>query len=192
MRLAITLIALTFTICACAQETSRPLVKRVIIKTNLLSFLAQRPTVTIEKVFSNRFSAEVSLVQGQFNNLLFTDHYDYNGVLITAKKYFKDLEFGSLSPYAAVYIGNLKRNIHTEGHVDNTGYWGYPSRNFSANSIRSGGSLGLSYVSKSKMIVDGHASLGYGRYRKIYKPDVNRNSTGYLDVQVWLSVGYCF
>jgi len=192
MRHAITLILLTFTMCAFAQETSRPLTKRVIVKTNVLSFLAQRPTVTIEKVFSNRFSAEVSFVQGQFNNFLFTDHYDYNGFLITAKKYFTDLEFGSLSPYAALYLGNLKRNIQTKGQVDNTGFWGYPSRDFYANSIRGGGSLGLSYFSKSNIIVDGHASLGYGTYTRIYNPDVNRNSTGYLDVQVWLSVGYCF
>lgn len=166
--------------------------KRVIVKTNLLSLVAQRPTVTIEKVFSNRFSAEVSFVQGQFNNFLLTDHYDYNGFLARAKKYFTDLEFGSLSPYVALYVGNLKRNIQTTRQVDNTGFWSYPSRDFSANSIRGGGSLGLSYISKSKIIVDGLASLGYGTYTRVYKPDVNRNSSGYLDAQVWLSVGYCF
>lgn len=166
--------------------------KRIVVKTNLLSLVAQRPTVTIEKFFSNSFSTEVAFVQGQFNNFLFTDHYGYNGFLVRAKKYFTELEFGSLSPYAALYVGNLKRNIQTTGQVDNTGFWGYPSRDFSANSIRGGGSLGLSYLGKSKIIVDGLASLGYGRYMKVDKPDVNQNTTGYLDAQVWLSIGYCF
>lgn len=192
MKHALTLIALTFTICGFSQEARKPLAKTIILKTNLLSLVAQKPTVIIEKVFSKRFSAEVSFVQGQVNNFLFTDHYDYNGFLIAAKKYFTDLEFGRLSPYAALYFGNLKRNIQTKGQVDNSGFFGYPSRDFSANSIRGGGSLGLSYISKSKIIIDTHASLGYGAYTKIHKPDLNRNSIGYLDGQVWLSVGYCF
>jgi len=193
MRHFLTLIALAVMTSAFSQKTSRPLTKRVIVKANVLSLVAQRPTLTVEKVFSGSFSAEVSFVQGQFNNLPFTDHYDYNGFLVRAKKYFTHLDFGSVSPYAAVYIGNLKRNIQTTGGQIGTGGWiGYPSHNFSANSLRGGGSLGLSYISKSKIIVDGLMSLGYGTYTKVYKPAVNRNSSGYLDAQVWLSVGYCF
>lgn len=193
MRQILTIIALTAMTSAFSQETSRPLTKRVIVKANVLSLVAQRPTITVEKVFSTGFSAEVSFVQGQFNNFLVTDHYDYNGFLIRAKKYFRVLDFGSVSPYAAIYIGNLKRNMQTTGGQIGSGGWiGYPSHNFSANSLRGGGSLGLSYIGKSKIIVDGLMSLGYGTYTKVYKPDVNHHSSGYLDAQVWLSVGYCF
>ncbi len=192
MRHFITLLALGLTLSAFSQETTRPLTRRIIVKTNILSLIAQRPTITVEKLFSRTFSTEVSFVQGQFNNFLFTDHYDYTGFLIRAKKHFIDLDFGNVSPYAAVYVGNLKRTIQTTGQVDNSGWFGYPSRNFSANSIRGGGSLGLTYIAKNKIIIDGLASLGYGTYTKIYKPDVNRNSSGYLDAQIWLSFGYCF
>lgn len=193
MRHFIILIAFTLTISAFSQEAGRPLTKKVIVKTNLLSLLAQRPTFTIEKVFLNNFSAEVSFVQGQFNNFLFTDHYDYNGFLVRVKKHFTDLDFGRVSPYAAVYVGNLKRSIQTTGgQIGSSGWIGYPSRDFSANSVRGGGSLGLSYISKSKIVVDGLMSLGYGTYTKVYKPDLNRNSNGYLYAQVWLSIGYCF
>lgn len=192
MRHFITLLALGLSLSAFSQKTTRPLAKRIIVKTNLLSLIAQRPTITVENFFSNTFSTELSFVQGQFNNFLATDHYDYNGFLVRAKKHFIPLDFGRVSPYAALYIGNLKRNIQTTGWVDNSGWFGYPSRNFSANSIRGGGSFGLSCITKSKIIIDGLTSLGYGKYTKIYKPDVNRNRSGYFDAQIWLSVGYCF
>ena len=192
MRYFITFVVFTWTISAYSQQTSSPLTERVIVKTNLLSLVAQRPTVTVEKFFSSSWSAEVSLVQGQFNNFLFIDHYDYHGFLVRAKKHFLDLELGSASPYASWYVGNLMRTLQITGSVDNTGFWASPSWDLSANSIRSGGSLGLSYISQRKIIIDGLASLGYGRYTKIYKPDINGTSTGYLDAQLWLSVGYCF
>jgi hypothetical protein len=173
-----------------SQETERPFTKRVILKTNVLSLIAQRPTVTVEKAFSKRFSAEVSFVQGKFNNFLSTDHYNYSGFLVRAKKHFGEFDLGQISPYAALYMGDLKRQIQTIGRVDNTSWIGYPSRDFSANSIRGGGSIGLCFVAKNKIIVDGLASLGYGKYTRIYKPGTN--SKGYLDAQVWLSIGYCF
>ena len=81
-----------FLICIClntefiyTQSALKPLAKRVIVKSNVLSLIAKRPTLSIEKVFSNTFSTELSFVQGQFNNILFTDHYDYNGFLMRAK-----------------------------------------------------------------------------------------------------------
>ena len=177
---------------ASAQELSRPLTKRVMVKTNVLSLLAKRPTISIEKAFSQTFSTEVSFVQGQFNHILFTDHYDYHGFLIRAKKHLIDLDYGIISPYVALYAGNLKRHIQTTGQVDNTGFWGYPDRDFSANSIRGGGSLGFAYVAKSKFVLDGQGSLGYGRYLSIDKSDPDTYFSGYLDVQLWLSIGYCF
>lgn len=176
-----------------SQETAKPLTKSVIVTINVFSLVAQRPTVTLGKFFGNSFSTEISFVQGRFNNFLFTDHYDYSGFLIRAKKYFTDVRFGNLSPYAALYVGSLKRTIQTTGRqIGNNGWIGYPSRDFSANSIRGGGSLGIAYISRGKIIVDGLVSLGYGTYTKVYKPDLTRNANGYVDAQLWLSVGYCF
>ena len=174
------------------QETPRPLEKRVIVKSNILNLLAHRPTVSLEKYFNKSFSTEVSFVQGEFNNFLLTDHYDYKGFLLRAKKHIVNIEPGRVSPYAGIYTGNLKRNIRTEGYVDNTGFVGYPDRDFSANSIRGGGSLGLSYFTRNYFIFDTQSSLGYGRYINIDKKDPDTYSMGYLDVQLWLSVGYCF
>ena len=107
---------------ASAQETTRPLTKKVILKTNVLSLLAQRPTISVEKAFSKTFSVEISFVQGQFNNFLFTDHYDYNGFLIRTKKYLEDLDFGVINPYGAFYAGCLQRNFQTTGQTDNSGW----------------------------------------------------------------------
>lgn len=175
-----------------AQKQTRPFKKTIIVKTNVLSFLALKPSISIEKPFTEKWSGEVSFVQGEFNNFLFTDHYDYNGFLFRLKKHFAPFEFGRLSPYVALYTGTLQRNIYTTGHTDNTGWFSLPSRNFTANSIRSGGSLGLSYISKSKIIIDGQSSLGYGRYIKLDNNNPNSFSRGYLDFQLWVSIGYCF
>ena len=188
------LLALTFLIgtSAHSQETERGLTKRVMIKTNVLSLFARKPTISVEKAFSRTFAAEVSFVQGVFNDFMFTDQYNYNGFLLRAKKYIIDLEFGSISPYANVYVGTLRRNIQTKGQTGNNGWFSYPSKDFSANSVRGGGGLGLCYLTKSKFVIDGQINLGYGKYTKIYKPDPNSQSNGYLDAQVWLSFGYCF
>ena len=190
MKHFITLFALAFALTASSQKTNKPLTKRIIVKTNVLNLVAGRPTFTIEKIFSNTFSTEISFVQGQINNFFFTDHYDYNGFLIRAKKHFTNLDYDKVSPYTALYIGNLNRTIETSGWVDNSGYFGYPSRDFSSNSIRGGASLGLSFITKNKIIIDASTSLGYGRYFTYHKPDMDFR--GYIDMQIWLSIGYCF
>ncbi len=172
---------------------NRPLEKRILLKTNILSLIAQRPTISIEKAFSKTFSTEISFVQGEFNNFLFTDHYDYNGFLIRIKKYLETIEYSTINTYVAGYMGNLKRNIQTEGQsIGSAGYFGYPSRDFSSNTIRFGGSFGLLYVTKSRIVIDGQASLGYGRYLNIDKTDPSTYSNGFLDTQIWLSIGYSF
>ena len=176
---------------AYAQE-ARPLTKTFIVKTNLLSLLAQQPTVSVEKVFRKNFSVEGSFVQGQFNHFLLTDHYDYNGFLVRVKKYFCHPGFGKMCPYAAVYAGSLQRNIQTKGQTISNGYLGYPSRNFSANSARVGGSFGISWFTKNRIIIDYQNSLGYGRYLHLDTNDPDTYAKGYPDVQLWLSVGYCF
>jgi hypothetical protein len=197
MRSLLTTLIILTTLSAIAQvqdETTsvRPLDKRLIVKSNILSLIAKRPTLSVEKLFPNRISAEICFVQGQFNNILFTDHYDYSGFLLRLKKYTDDFKFGQANPFLGTYIGNLTRNIQTEGRTDNSGWFGYPSRYFTANSIRVGGTVGLTYFSKSKFVIEGLGSLGYGRYLNLDKSDPNTNGNGYLDMQVWLSVGYSF
>jgi hypothetical protein len=186
--------SLLFTIPAFTQnEDIKSFPKPFIVKTNLFSLLAQRPTFAIEKVFSKKFSAEFAFVQGHFNNILYRDYYAYNGFLLRAKRYFLPIEFAQLNPFAAVYLGNLKRHIQTEaGLIGTTGWFGYPSKDFFANSIRGGCSLGCTIITKNKIVVELLTSMGYGRYTKIYKEDINQQSKGYLDAQVWFSIGYSF
>jgi hypothetical protein len=190
------IILTTLSTIAQAQEletkSARPLEKRLIVKSNVLSLIARRPTVSIEKLLPNRLSTELCFVQGQFNNILFPDHYDYSGFLLRLKKYTDDFRFGEVNPFLGTYIGTLTRNIQTEGRTDNSGWFGYPSRYFSANSIRAGGTVGLTYFSKSKFVIEGLGSLGYGRYFNLNKSDPDTYSNGYLDLQIWLSVGYSF
>lgn len=190
MRRLLLIITLFTTLSAFSQKLERPWATRVIVKTNLINLLAQSPTLTIEKPFSNEFSAEVSFVQGKVNDIFFYDHYNYSGFLVRAKQYFEKLDYAKLCPYMALYIGSLKRNIQSAGDVGIFGLFGYPSRDFSANSIRAGGSAGLTFVGKKKFVIDGLISLGYGKYTKYYKPE--NFSKDYLDGQFWLSVGYCF
>lgn len=68
-----------------AQNGEVPLAKRVIIKTNLFNLMMKRPVLTIEKPFTETFSVEFSFVQGEADDFLLTDHYDYNGFLVRAK-----------------------------------------------------------------------------------------------------------
>ncbi len=103
------------------QETPRSFENRWLVKTNVLSLLAKRPTVTIERTVGSSFSLEGSYSQGKFNNLLFTDHYEYKGFLLRAKKYFVDFDYEVMLPYAGIYTGNLHRSIRTKGQsLDNS------------------------------------------------------------------------
>lgn len=198
MRTVLTTLIILTTVSALGQvqgheiTSVRPLERRVIVKSNVLSLIAKRPTLSVEKLFPNRLSAELCFVQGQFNSILFTDHYNYSGFLLRLKRYKDDFNFGEVNPFLGAYLGNLARNIQTEGRTDNSGWFGYPSRYFSANSFRAGGTVGLTYFSKSKFILEGLGSLGYGRYLKLDKSAPGTNGNGYLDMQVWLSVGYTF
>jgi len=175
------------------QETTKPLQDRWIVKTNVYNVIAKRPTISVEKVIGKSFSVEGSFVQGKFDYFLFTDHYEYKGFLLRAKKYFVDLDYEVLSPYAGIYIGNLQRSIQTTGQaLDDRGFFGYPSREFSGHSIRGGGSIGFSFFAKSRINLDAQGSLGYGRYLNLNWSDPNTYSGGHPDVQVWASFGYCF
>ncbi len=161
------------------------------LKTNLLSLVAQRPTITLEKSVTNKFSVEVSYVQGSFNNFLFTNEYNYNGILIKGKIYFEPIASGKVIGYGGVYLGNLKRKIESEGYVDNTGWINLPYKNLTANSIRGGGSLGVVCFSRSRFLLDVCSSLGYGKYTKILEGS-SKGKNGYLDAQLWFSIGLRF
>lgn len=194
MKILLSLCLLLITGTAIAQKvtTTTTLDKKIIVKSNLLSLVAKRPTLSLEKVFKNRLSTELCYVQGEFNNILFTDHYHYSGFLLRIKKYANNFDVGKISPFIGGYAGNLKRNIYNKGWVDNSGFISFPSRNFSANSVRGGGTMGFSYISKKKWVLEGLAGLGYGRYINYDRHDPNTYMGGYLDMQTWFSVGYCF
>src|ERR1700730_9841430 len=112
MRTASALFALIITSFAYSQ--AKHLKHETIIKTNILSLFAARPSVSFEKLFREKLSLEVSFVQGEFYNLLYTDHYGYDGILIRLKKYFSEVSPGCPLPYEALYLGNLNRKTQTE------------------------------------------------------------------------------
>ncbi|WP_170234230.1 DUF3575 domain-containing protein [Segetibacter aerophilus] len=173
-------------------QSTRPLTKRVMVKTNLLNAFFKRPTLSIEKALTSTVTLEGSFVQGTFENFILADHYDFNGFLLRTKKYFTELQYREVNRYAGVYLGTLKRNIVNQGTVNNTGFFGISSRDFHANSIRGGGSVGFAYFTKSNIVIDVQGSLGYGRYIHPKRLNPYDDAKGYIDVQVWLSVGYCF
>ncbi len=175
-----------------SQDRKRIVSERVIIKSNLFNLLAKRPALSIEKAFNTSMSSEISFVQGKFNSVLFTDKYKYNGFLIRIKKHFNEMETSSLNPYLGIYAGNLKRDIQREGYIDKSGFVGYSAKDFATNSIRSGASGGLSYITRNYFIFDMQTSLGYGRYFNVKRSNDKANAKGYLDAQLWFSLGYCF
>lgn len=166
---------------------------RFIIKSNLLNLIAKNPAISIEKAFSNTFSLEASYVSGKTNILPFTDQYAYKGFLLRTKKYLSETKINDLNLYYGYYVGNLNREIKSAGYAHQTGFFGIASRDFTSNSVRSGGSLGVAYQLRNNIVFDASASLGYGRYFNTK----NNNATnfppkGYLDTQIWFSVGYGF
>jgi hypothetical protein len=169
------------------KKSKKP--ETLIVKTNLLNLAAKGPSISFEKFLSKSFSFVLAYMKGQFNDFLLTDHYDYNGLLLRGKKYFHEINKGDITPYIGAYTGVLHRNIHTVGQ---SGLFGYPDRDFSANSIRSGFSMGGLWLLKNNFVIDLQSSLGYGRYINIDKNDPDTYSNGYLDIQIWTSVGYYF
>ena len=165
-----------------AQLKNNFLEKRLIVKTNLLNLFTGKPSVSVEHFFSKSFSGELSFVQGRVNDFLFTDTYTYNGWLLRAKKYLAPVTYKQLNVYTGLYIGNLKRVIQSSGWVDNSGWFGYPGKDFAANSIRGGASMGLVFITSNRIIIDGMGSLGFGKYTTYYKAD--RNAKTYLDAQI--------
>jgi hypothetical protein len=173
-----------------SQKIKEP--ETLIVKTNLLNLVGKGPSISLEKFLSKSFSLELTYMKGEFNDFLLTDHYDYKGFLLRGKKYFDVVKRGEITPYLGAYAGILHRNINTIGHTDNTGFFSYPSRDFSANSIRGGFSVGGLWLLKNHFVTDLQTGLGYGRYINIDRADPDTYPNGYLDIQVWVSIGYYF
>lgn len=164
------------------------------IKTNLLNLLAQRPTLTIEKPLTSHWSVGLSYVNGQFNRILLTDHYRYDGFILDTRYHLNRLDYNAFSPYVSMYVGNLNRRLYSEGiTLDRIGYIGFGARDFSGQSVRMGANIGGQYLFTNRISLDGHIGVGYGKYYKQFdKADSLTKSDGYLDANLWLSIGYCF
>ena len=162
------------------------------IKTNLTNLIFNNPTISLEKFIVKSVSLEASMIQGNTSLIPFIDDYKYDGFLLRAKKFVNTPLYGNFSPYGAVYLGNLNRDIYYEGYVDHTGFVVVASKKFKDQSIRGGGSAGLIYSTKSKIIFDAQTSLGYGKYLNRDKGFPTKHGGGYLDIQIWFSVGYGF
>lgn len=176
------------------QEQVSSLRKSVLIKTNLLNLLAHRPTITIEKPLSSHWSLGLSYVTGEFNYVLFTDHYRYDGFILDTRYYIIPLQIRAFSPYVSTYVGNLNRVIRTESRSgDLLERLLVNRRDFYGKSVRFGASIGGQYLFTNRIAIDGHIGLGYGKYYQQFdKTDPSTMSDGYIDGNIWLSIGYCF
>ena len=56
------------------------------VKTNIVNLVAKRPTIAIEKTFSNRYGLELAYTSGEIKNLGYRDYLHYEGFLLRAKK----------------------------------------------------------------------------------------------------------
>ncbi len=173
-----------------AQKTVFEQPNWTIVKTNVLNIIAKKPTISIEKKLKENTSLELSYIQGEFKDYLFTDYYAYNGFTLRAKFKHDNNLHKKLKNYTGIYIGNLKRNIEREGGlVDDKGYFIIPYQNYTENSIRAGGTLGTMF-NLNKIIVDMQYSVGYGRY--ITNVQQANHLKGYFDMQLAVMVGYKF
>lgn len=162
----------------------------ILVKTNVLNALAKRPAISVEKTFKDKYGLELSYTNGELN--LGRD-YKFNGFLLRAKIYTTPIKTNTLIPFYGLYIGNLNKQIVSKGFVDATGFFSYGStKNFEANSIRTGANAGFLFIPKKHFILEGTTALGYGKYFNAKNYISNPVPKGYLDFQLWLSVGYYF
>jgi hypothetical protein len=85
--------------------------KKLIVKTNILNIVANKPTLTLEGIINNKTSIELSFIQGEFKNKLYTDYYGFNGYILRGKSFYNNIKIKKINPYLGAYIGNLKRTI---------------------------------------------------------------------------------
>ena len=162
----------------------------LLVKTNVLNALAKRPAISIEKTFDDKYGLELSYTTGELN---WGRDYKFDGFLLRAKIYSDKIETNAIAPFYGLYVGNLNKKILSNAEVDRTGFVSIGrNRNFEANSIRDGVNAGLLFIPKKRFILEGTTALGYGKYFNIKNYIPNPAPKGYLDFQLWLSVGYYF
>jgi hypothetical protein len=152
-----------------------------LVKTNLLNLLAHWPTLTIEKPLTSHWSIGISYVTGEFNYVLYTDCYRYNGFVLDTRYYIVPLQIRAFSPYISTYVGNLNRKIRTEYKTsDIIERLLVDKRDFSGKSARFGATIGGQYLFTNRIVIDGHIGLGYGKYYQQFdKADPGAIRNGY-------------
>ncbi len=92
-------------------------------------------------------------------------------------------------------MGNLNRRLRSEAKVLDkpVGLFGVGARDFYGQSARMGVNIGAQYLFTSRISLDGHVGVGYGKYYKqVDRINPSTKSDGYLDANLWLSISYCF
>ena len=161
------------------------------VKSNLLNLLAKQPSFSIEKTFRQRYGLELSYSSGE---LSWGRDYKFSGFLLRGKVYAYDIEAKEITPFWGLYAGNLNKTIvSNNAYVHPTGFLSFGNnRNFKANSIRSGMNLGFLYLPTKRFLIETTTGLGYGKYFNLETFQDTAAPKGYLDFQLWLSVGYTF
>ncbi|WP_412468602.1 hypothetical protein [Pedobacter sp. KLB.chiD] len=164
-----------------------------IVKTNVLNLVAKRPTLSLEKTFADLYGLEAAYTSGELTNFGYRDYYHYDGFLLRAKKYIRPVKNKEANAFYGAYFGNLNQTVVSHGKVDNTGFfsWGH-DRDFKANSLRYGGTFGVSFIPGKHFLLEGITGLGYGDYYHVQNNLQNKLPGGYFDFQLWLSIGYSF
>jgi len=165
----------------------------IIVKTNVLNLIAKRPAFAIEKTFSDLYGLEFAYTSGEIKNLGYRDYLHYEGFLLRAKKYIRPIKKREANAFYGAYLGNLNKNVISHREVDNTGFFSFGrDRDFTAGSLRYGGTFGVSFIPGKHFLLEGLTGLGYGDYYHVKNNLKNQLPGGYFDFQLWLSIGYSF
>jgi len=179
---------LLFGYAASAQEPAG-----LIVKTNLLNLVAKRPGISIEKTFSNLYGLEIAYTFGEFKNISYRDYYHYDGFLFRAKKYIVPIRKREANAFYGVYFGDLNQTLISHRSYDETGIFSIGrDRDFTASSLRYGGTFGVSFIPKNHFLIEGLTGVGYGNYYNVRNNLKAKLPAGYFDLQLWLSIGYSF
>lgn len=172
-------------VCASAQKQAG-----ISIKSNLLNLIAKGPSFSIEKTIANKYGLELSYSKGELN---WGRYYEYNGFLLRAKIYAADIKPNEIIPFYGLYFGNLNKTIVSNANVDNTGFVAIGrNRNFTANSIRSGGNIGFLFIPTKRFLMETTTGFGYGKYFNVKTFNGIAAPKSYLDFQLYLCIGYSF
>lgn len=166
----------------------------LIVKTNLLNLVAKRPSISLEKTFFNIYGLELSYASGEMRHMLSRDYYEYEGFLLRAKKYLVPIEKREANAFYGLYVGTLKKTIQNQGR-SGEGFFdtSTATRDFKANSVRFGGNFGVMFIPAKHLTLEALTGFGYGKYFNMKSnPIYSAPPKGYLDFQLWLSVGYYF